>query len=319
MKNLQNFKTYKFILIFVVLLLFGSKMKACDLCSCTTSGGSSAFGDLSMSNFIGFRYIHQVYESIDGIFSNSPKINEEFDTYQIWAKIPLNDSFYLSTVIPFQNFTREFELDDTMENINGLGDINIMGWYKLPLYKKHTKRAHELGLPKEISNHTLNFGLGLKLPTGEFEQELNNGGLNPGFQVGTGSLDLFTSIMHGYQRNNFGIASTLTYYYKTENKNEYQYGNQFSYASSVFYDIDMKVVKTKPFLSLSGDVYNSIEQYGEELQETDGSIFYGSLGSEFIRNRMLFGMKYTLPIKQDLLGGNVTSKNQFSVYLNYTL
>lgn len=319
MKDLLNFKSAKYILIFAVLFFTGSNAKACDLCSCTTSGSSSAFGDLSMSNFIGFRYIHQVYESIDGIFSNSPTINENFDTYQLWGKIPINESFSLSAVLPYQNFTRVFEVDNSVENINGLGDVNIMGWYEPKLYRKHTKKAHELGLPKETSNHSIGVGLGIKLPTGEFEATLNDGGLNPGFQVGTGSLDIFSSVMHGYQNNNFGIVSTLSYYYKTENKNEYQYGNQFSYAVNVFYDVDMVKLNTRPFFNISGDVYDKIKQYDEELKDTDGSVLYSAFGSEFSRNKMLIGVKYTIPIKQNLLGGNVTSKNQFSVYLNYTL
>lgn len=319
MIDFQNIKKSKIGVVIVVFLFIGSKSFACDLCSCTTGGGNSAFGDLSMSNFIGFRYVHQSYESLDGIFSNSPKIKEDFDTYQIWGKIPLNKSFYLSAVVPYQDFKREFELDNSTERISGLGDVNIMGWYKLQLYKKHSEEAHNLGKAKVASNHSLSFGVGLKLPTGEFEEELNENSLNPGFQVGTGSLDVFTSVMHGYRNNNFGIVSTLSYYAKTENKNQYQYGNQVSYASNVFYDIDVKTANIKPFLSVSGDVYDGIKQYGEEIPDTDGSAFYGSMGSEFAKDKMLLGLKYTMPIRQNLLNGSVTSNNQFSIYLNYTL
>jgi len=290
----------------------------CDLCGCTTSGGSAAFGDLSMSNFIGVRYIYQNFESRDGIFSNSPTSKEAFNTYQIWGRAPISDSFFVSAIIPYQDLTRTF--DDRKDHLSGLGDINIIGWYQFKFYKKQedTKGAIDFLADRERSDHTLSFGLGLKLPTGEFEERLTDK-INPGFQVGTGSIDVFTSALYGYKKNNLGFATTLAYYFKSENKNEYRFGNQFSYGATIFYDINSKMNIIKPFVGVSGDLYDAIEQFGEALPETHGSIVNGSVGAEFVYNRFLIGAKYTLPLKQDLFGGNVEAKNNMALYLNYAL
>jgi hypothetical protein len=316
MKDLRSIKNYRIVYLLIVSLFFFGKANACDLCSCTTSGGNSSFGDLSMSNFIGLRYIHQTFESKNGIFSNSPTSQESFDTYQIWGRIPLNKKLFLSAVVPYQNFTREFE--GAKENIKGLGDINIMGWYQIQFYKKQSEEEVRLGASKKLSNHSLNIGLGLKLPTGEFEQELSDN-INPGFQVGTGSLDLIASVAHGYKKNNFGLVSSLSYYMKSENKNNYQFGNQFSVSTNLYMSLQKKETLIKPFVGLSGDLYSGIKQYGEEIVDSDGSMFNGSVGSEFVKGNYLLGLKYTLPIKQDLFGGDVKSKNQIAMYFNYTL
>ncbi|WP_347373948.1 hypothetical protein [Aequorivita sp. Q41] len=339
MNDFQNIKITQFTFTLILLLLgFGSAKASmhskdtlssnsfhfiyleddCDLCGCTTSGGSASFGDLSLSNFIGLRYIYQNFESRDGIFNNSPKSKEQFNTYQIWGRVPLSESFFLSAIIPYQDLTRDF--NNRTEHINGLGDINIMGWYQFKLYKKKQETAGEMDfvVERERSNHTLNFGLGLKLPTGEFEERLSDK-INPGFQVGTGSLDVFSTLVYGYKKSNVGFVTTLAYYLKTENKNDYRFGNQFSYAAATFYDLNFEKSILKPMLGISGDVYGSIEQFGEELAETNGSIFNGSIGSEFVSGKFLFGVKYTLPIDQNLFGGNVESKNNLSFYLNYAL
>lgn len=290
----------------------------CDLCGCTTSGGSSAFGDLSMSNFIGVRYIYQNFESRDGIFSNSPVSKESFNTYQIWGRFPINESFFVSAIIPYQDLKRTFE--DREDHLNGLGDINIIGWYQFKFYKKkqETDGSMDFVVERERSNHTLNVGLGLKLPTGEFEEQLTDR-INPGFQVGTGSLDVFTTAVYGYKKTNLGFATTLAYYFKTENKNDYRFGNQFSYASTLFYDIASEKSIIKPFVGFSGDVYNSIEQFDEKLADTDGSIFNGSVGAEYVFSKFLLGAKYTAPISQDLFGGTVEAKNNLAIYFNYAL
>lgn len=307
---LQNMNKYHVLLILILVSFAGN---ACDLCSCTTSGGSATFGNLGMSNFIGIRYIHQSYESQNGIFANSPKSQEQFNTYQLWGFVPLNTSFYISAIIPYQDLNRTFQNLD--ENSNGLGDITVMGWYKWKIQKKS---EDETMTDKIDSGHAINFGLGVKSPTGEFEQRLTDR-VNPGFQVGTGSWDFVSSAMHSFEKNNIGISTNVSYYIKSKNKNEYKFGNQFSFSTNMYYKLNTSKMDISPFVAFSGDFYESIQQYGEKLPETDGSIYNASLGTEFNLRKVQIGGKFTFPVSQDLFGGNVTSKNSFSVYLNYVL
>lgn len=305
-----------------ILLLWASFIFSnafgCDLCSCTTSNGSSGFGNLNMSSFIGLRYTNQSYESLDGIFSNSPKSEENFNTYQIWAKIPVCKSFYLSTIIPYQDFTRKFI--DRTEHIEGLGDITVMGWYKINFYKKPKEEKGKFyNNQKERSGHSLNIGLGIKAPTGQFEEELT-GSVNPGFQVGTGSWDFISTLVYSFFLKKIGFNASSAYYLKSKNKNEYQFGNQFSYNITSFYNQNLSIAsKISPFIGISGDIYENIKQYNETIANTEGTIFNGSLGSEVSYRKFQLGAKFTFPIKQDLFNGNVESKNRLSLYLNYNL
>lgn len=325
----QNFKI-KTILFGLACLVFPLKHQAavipshthstfkvfCDLCGCSTSSGSSGFGTLDNLSFVGLRYIYQDYHSRDGIFSNSPTSKERFNTYQVWARVPLNDKFYFNAMVPYQDLYRDFE--DRTEHINGLGDITVIGWYQLKFYKKKKTDEVDYNNSKETSPHQLNFGVGLKLPTGEFENMLTDR-INPGFQVGTGSLDAIFSVMHSYSKNKLGVNTTATYYMKTENKNEYQYGNQFSFSSNMYYNLPLENSAFSPFIGISGDVYNSIKQFNEVLPDTNGSIVNGAFGTEYMINKFIVGANYTFPISQDLFGGNVTSKNRVMLYLNYVL
>jgi len=74
-----------------------------------------------------------------------------------------------------------------------------------------------------------------------------------------------------------------------------------------------------PFVGVSGDVYDNIKQYNEILADTDGHILNTTLGSELALEKIIFGIQYTLPVAQNLFGGNVTSKNRWSVYVNFAL
>ncbi len=292
----------------------------CDLCGCSTSSGSSGFGTLDNLSFVGLRYMYQDYESRDGIFSNSPKSQEHFNTYQVWGRIPVNESFSFNVIVPYQDLYRDFQ--DRTEHINGLGDVTILGWYQLKFFKKHKAHegdgTHEEEEAKEVSPHRLNFGVGLKLPTGEFQEKLTDR-INPGFQVGTGSLDAIFSIMHSYSKNRLGLNTSATYYLKTENKNDYRFGNRFSFSSNIHYNLPLKASAFSPFVGISGDVYNAIKQFGEVLPDTSGQIVDGTFGTEFMISKFIVGANYTFPISQDLFGDNVTSKKRVMLYLNYVL
>lgn len=288
----------------------------CDLCGCSTSSGSSGFGTLDNLSFVGLRYIYQDYESRDGIFSNSPTSKEQFNTYQVWARIPVSKKLYFNAILPYQDLYRKFE--DRTEHINGLGDITVIGWYQLNFNKSKKTDEVDYNTNQEASPHKLNVGLGLKLPTGEFENTLTDR-INPGFQVGTGSLDAVFSLMHSYSKNKLGVNTTATYYLKTENKNEYRFGNQFSFSSNMYYNLPLESSAFSPFIGVSADIYDSIKQFNEVLPDTNGSIVNGAVGTEFMVSKFIVGANYTFPISQDLFGNNVTSKNRVMLYLNYVL
>lgn len=288
----------------------------CDLCGCTTSSSSFGYGTLSNSNFIGVRYIYQNFESKNGIFQNSPISKEQFNTYQLWAQIPINKSFYLSANLPYQQLSRNF--NSVKESINGIGDASIIGWYKHVFYKKETNQAIDYNAQKQATGHSIQIGLGAKLPTGKFEQRLTDN-INPGFQVGTGSLDGVFSIGYNYGSNKIGVNTLLSYYIKGENKNDYQFGNQLSYSANLYTVFKTSKINFMPFLGFSGDHFENIIQYNEAITNTNGYVINSSLGTEIAFKKYILGTNFSLPLSQELFGGNVTSKHRFTLYLNYAL
>lgn len=288
----------------------------CDLCGCGTNGSALGFGDLATTNFVGARYTTQSFESINGLFKNSPKSNEYVNNYQVWGRFPISKSFYTSVIIPYQDLKRDFQ--GTTEKVSGLGDVSAMGWYKKTFYKKQD--SVNFNMEKMPSGHSINIGAGLKFPTGKFEQKLTDR-VNPGFQVGTGSLDYALALQYNFLGNKIGANLSTTYYIKTENKNEYRFGNQMGVAVKTFYNQQLKNkdMAIRPYLGASYDKFNTIVQYQEAIKDTDGHLLNGSLGAEYGYLKMVLGASYTIPVDQQLFGGKVVSKNQFSFYVNYSL
>lgn len=279
----------------------------CDACGCSASGGSMGFGSMLNNNFVGLRYMKQSYTSRDGIFANSPWIDENFNTIQAWARVPVTEKIQISALVPYH--FNERQLTAGTENIEGLGDITVMALYTVFETKKDST----------FFTHKINVGGGVKLPTGKFKEANNLGSVNQSFQLGTGSWDFPIVSEYVIKHKNLGLNTTLNYIFKTENSKNYQYGDQFNYAGTFFYLFDLKSVQIVPQAGLAGEVYQTNQQHGLDLPNTAGDILFSKFGIEAGKDKFSVGINAMLPINQNLSSGNMEANYRWSINLNYTL
>lgn len=296
LRNTYNFKQYYHLL----------DEDDCDACGCSASGGSMGFASMLNTNFIGIRYFNQSYKSTDGLYTNSPWYKENFNTVQVWARIPVVKRVQISVLLPYHFHNRETKTGD--QSINGIGDITVLGMYQL--YQTHKDSTFLV--------HSLMVGGGIKAPTGKFDQA-NAGAVNPSFQVGTGSWDYLLAAEYIIKRKKFGLNTLLNYTIKTENQKHYQFGNQLSYAGTFFYLYEKDKLSIAPQFGLAGEVYESNLQYNQRVRKSSGDILFGKVGFEVGRNKFSFGANAMLPISQNLASNRVEAKYRFSLNLNYSL
>ena len=278
----------------------------CDACGCSANGGSMGFSSMLNNNFIGLRYVYQSYTTKEGVFNNSPWINENFNSVQIWTRIPITERIQLSAIVPYHFNNRE--LPTGKESISGLGDLTVMGMYTV--FQTHKDSI--------TYSHKWQLGAGIKAPTGSYNTE-NAGTLNPSFQLGTGSWDYLLVTEYVIKRNQLGLNTALSYNFKTENQKHYQFGNQLNYGSTIFYLLDMNKVKLVPQAGIAGEVYAANTQFQQEVIGTKGDILFSKFGLEVGRNKFSLGINTMIPIAQHLTGGNVKANYRLAINLNYKL
>jgi hypothetical protein len=278
----------------------------CDACGCSASGGSMGFASMLNSNFVGIRYFNQSYKSTDGLYSNSSWFTENYNTTQVWARIPVAKRVQISALVPYQFHNRE--IANGMQSISGIGDITVLTMYQL--YQTHKDST--------LLVHTLQAGGGLKIPTGKFD-EANNGSFNPSYQVGTGSWDYLLATEYVVKRKQFGLNTMLNYVIKSENDKKYRFGNQFNYSGTFFYLHENDAFSFAPQIGFAGEVYEDNYQLGQKVNDTAGNIFLGKIGFEMAKNKFSVGANLMLPINQNLNGGNLEANYRWSFNLNYSL
>lgn len=273
----------------------------CDACGCAAGNGSSGFESLLNPQFIGIKYFAQHYKARENLFVKDLTQDQYFNTIQLWGKIPLTKKLSVYASLPFHFHEKKTMQGDI--NINGIGDLNLMGVYQFLNSKDNT--------------HQLNGGFGLKLPLGKFDEK-GITGVNPSFQLGTGSWDYQMAVNYKFQKNKVAVLLNTDYTVKTENKKYYRFGNQWNYAATGFYQLlgnDTMIFSGK--VGLQGEVYDCNKQFDEVLPNTAGSALYGKLGFEASYKKFSLGSELMLPVYSHLAGGDIEAKSRFSIFLNF--
>ena len=286
----------------------------CDVCGCGSSGGGMGYGTLGNANFVGVRYINQQYRSRDGIYNNSPWIDEHFNPLQVWGQIPLGKRVAVNAIVPFHLHNREL-VDGSTQNINGLGDINILVSYAVV-------QPREIPFVQDVSpfKHSLSIGVGLKLPTGSYNRANNVGSVNPSFQLGTGSWDFMLASNYTLNYQQWGLGVLANYVFKTENNQQYEFGDQINYGINLFRTFeDMQMRSYSPVVGVAGEVFGENQSYGIAVQDTAGHVLFGKVGFEADLWKFNTGINVMLPITQNLNDGNVEAKSRIGLHFNYKL
>ena len=273
----------------------------CDACGCAAGNGSSGFESLLNPQFIGIKYFAQHYKAKENLFVNDLTQDQYFNTLQLWAKISLTEKLSIYGSLPFHFHEKKTLQGDI--NINGIGDFNLMGIYQL--------------INSKDNIHQLNGGLGVKVPLGKFDEK-GISGVNPSFQLGTGSWDYQAVLNYRFQNNKLAVLLNTDYTIKTENKKHYQFGNQWNYSATGFYQIfgnEKSILSAK--VGFQGEVYDRNHQYKEVLPKTSGSALYGKLGFEASYKKFSLGTELMLPTYTNLADGDIEAKSRFSVFLNF--
>lgn len=273
----------------------------CDACGCAAGNGSSGFESLLNPQFIGIKYFAQHYKAKENLFVKDLTQDQYFNTIQLWGKIPLTKKLSVYASLPFH-----FHEKKTMQGdikINGIGDLNVMGIYQL--------------INSKDNIHQLNGGIGVKVPLGKFDEK-GITGVNPSFQLGTGSWDYQMVLNYKFQKNKVALLLNTDYTIKTENKKHYDFGNQWNYSATGFYQL---IANEKVIFSgkagMQGEVYDRNRQFREDLPNTAGSALYGKLGFEASYKKFSLGSEVMLPAYSNLAGGDIEAKSRLSVFINF--
>jgi hypothetical protein len=222
----------KRIFIALTFLLILQDMQACDICGCSAGSYFTGPNMNYQRHFAGVRYsFRQFYSSM----KDDPQefSHDLYQTTEIWGGIRIGKRIQLTGFLPY-NSNRQ-EMDGHTHAKKGIGDVTIFGNYKIA----------------DQANHKVWGGIGLKLPTGAFDPNLQHHPMpSANVQPGTGTTDIILNAGDDINIGKFILSNNVNYKINGE-ANEFRFGNRLHISSIVSRGITMKKNRITPFAGLN--------------------------------------------------------------------
>ena len=239
---------------------------------------------------------HYIYEP----FTESV---ERYQKIRLTGQYYLNRQTLLRIEIPYLH-NKRMAADTLYKSEKGIGDIVLTAKHDLCSFSPH---------------HFL-LGGSVSLPTGSYQRFIKNE-LEPRFQAGKGSANFAFHADYLYSfYDMFAWLTSATYQRFLPNKYTYQYGNAWFLKTQFQYEFRKRNFRFLPSLALDFIKRKSDRQNEQNIDfqaATSGKVLYISpqIGLQYRRYNIT--ATWQTPIFQDLDGGQLAYKNNFSLKLRY--
>jgi hypothetical protein len=290
----------KLFIAFLISLTYTSA-RACDICGLGTSNYNPFLFPHLSKNYLSINYLHRLYH----IHSDGGLNKEYFNTVLISGQYSINEKLQLVAMLPYQ-LNRQENFDGT-KNIKGLGDVTLMGNYRLWNHQGRSK------------TQTVLVGAGVKLPTGNYEASKTETIEDQNFQLGTGSIDYMLNASYRLSYRKWIFSAVGSYKYNTENKENYRYGDVLTTGATAVYRKELRNFSIAPYVQLMNETQMK-DANDHLLQEhSGGSALYTGGGIDLNTRKIAVGVNYQFAAKQNLFQGEINAKPRLSVHLSFVL
>jgi hypothetical protein len=302
----------KKILLFFLIIFFASGGIACPICGC---GGSNIYMGLFPDfrrGFMGIRYNHAQYHTT--LFSDPSQYSTNYyNSMEVWGGMNIGSKFQVLGFIPY--YLNKQVDDDGTTTPHGLGDVTIIGQYKV---LRTTSVTHN----NKVMQQQLWLGAGIKFATGSFNLDVNNPGVtvaDVNAELGTGSTDFLLNGIYNLRIKNFGINATANYKINTVNKQQYKYGNKLATNLIAYYRLSAGKIGILPnagigYENVAGNLLSS-----KKVQYTGSSVTNAIAGVEFTFHKIGLGLNAQLPIAQNFAQGQTQLKFKGMAHITFAL
>ncbi|MFC6998533.1 transporter [Rufibacter roseus] len=299
-----------FILILFFFLLTSTSW-ACDVCNLYE------FRPVDAKNFVGIFYRHSSFQGYQDLSLERPSIStsgavaaknkskgsaganrrhvpdgsekyqvwpseKDYEHYQTWefrANFRIKNRINVQAVLPYRvidiYYQSVFEFPqpvrDSLTTLSGFGDALVTADYML--YGQTGKLRH-IWRP----------GLGVKLPTGSYKITAPNGERYDGeIQPGTSAWGfLLKGTYTLVWDNRFGVDNSISHQFFTNGTNDYEFGDQFNAASSLFYVWRKGNWQLIPRGGAYVEAADRSKENGARIKTTGGHTLFGTAGADAV-------------------------------------
>lgn len=292
-------------LAIIGLLLLSIPSIACDVCGCSINAYGAGLLSTYRYNTISLGWHDSPFQQL---LNQGIPTKDNFRSLELSVRYHLSQRWVITLQQPYQ-WNHRLGPDKSV-NLNGFGDTRLMGTY-----------VFADNIPVGASSQLYwEAGMGTKLPSGRFNDNIYLDDLPDNFNIGNGSWAyLFqSSIMFHFDK--LGMVLNSAYQANTKNIDDYHFGNQWSMNAVLF--ARHQLSEKAEIIPFSGLLYENIkadQRYNDnDVHGTGGKGYFLSLGANFKYGNYLLGTSCLVPLSQTYAQGEMKAKTRYSLELTYS-
>lgn len=278
------------ILLLLIILFTNFSLKACDICGCGISSMPGGILPRINQQILGLSYSytqfkHQLVD--ESLSANGSRVMHDF---QHKADLLLRINPNRRSQVLFQlPYSINYRIEDMgSSRIDGIGDIGMQYHYHLIDPVNWIDKKYKL---------TLLGGLGIKMPTGKYQQrDMHRQMIPNGFQVGSGSWALSAHINSIIASKKQGLHLELQGQVSTTNELQYKRGNFYTAGVNYFRNLSLKKGTLILSLGLQYELFDKDLEYRVPENSTGGQFVQTQLRIDYLSKKMNLGIFCAIPV-----------------------
>jgi hypothetical protein len=282
-------------------------LNACDVCGCSVNSYRAGLLTNFQNNTLRLGWNHSRFQQV---VERGASTSDRFQLLELSLRYHVTDRLIFSGRQSYQWNRREYP-EAVSQSLEGLGDAQLLISYVL-LNNTNVGSSGRL---------YLEFGAGVKLPSGQFDDDIYRQDLPENFNIGNGSWGYLSQLNILYNLTRIGLALNAAYQINGPTaEDDYHFGDQATAGLTAFYK--QAIGKNAELLPMGSIRYEFIAQdrlYNQNFAHgTGGEGLFLSAGLNFRYLSWMVGANYAQAVKQSYSGGEMKALGRIGLDLTYT-
>ncbi len=271
--------------------------QACCATGAVASCGSTVAAEQLGANHLGLRWVRAPFESQ---LADEPAWTDRFHLLELFGRWHFAERWSVAARLPLRWNVRHSDAGST--ELVGAGDVRLL------LHRSLVDRR------QGRTRHLLEMGVGVKLPTGRYLDDIGFRNLPGNFNLGTGNFAALLELNGDVRGGATGIQWQAAAQWNGRSRDDYHYGDQYALSVLAYRSMGPEAWQWRPMAGLTAEYFAPNHQpSGNRAEGSGGKGLFARVALGLSAGDWTVSAGTFIPLAQHYADGQMQASTRLSV------